>query len=80
MVGTWAKKSLIFEANIVQFMRPDHFLVSLIDQRDSIPIQCPFKFENMWLKDLMIINLIDKWWNEGPPMFRKHVYKYSKIF
>lgn len=37
------------------------------------PMRCPFKFENMWLKDQDLSRLIDIWWKgwkiEGSRMF-----------
>ncbi|XP_059064784.1 uncharacterized protein LOC131856859 [Cryptomeria japonica] len=42
---------LIFEAKVLAISGSDHFSVSLVLQKDGVPLRCPFKVEKMWLRE-----------------------------
>ncbi|XP_057857632.1 uncharacterized protein LOC131066802 [Cryptomeria japonica] len=50
LAGEWNLAPLIFEVEILAISGSDHFPVSLVVQRDGVPLICPFKVEKMWLR------------------------------
>ncbi|XP_059068682.1 uncharacterized protein LOC131078213 [Cryptomeria japonica] len=47
----WNLARLVFEAKFLAISGSDHFLVSLVVQKDGVPLRCPFKVEKMWLRE-----------------------------
>lgn len=62
----WIYSSTIWEASILPFTSLDHFPITLLLPNDNVPIQCPFKFEKMWLRDENLKELIAQWWSSAP--------------
>ncbi|XP_059073249.1 uncharacterized protein LOC131874050 [Cryptomeria japonica] len=63
VLGSLINFPFTLEASILPFSRSDHFPISLDIQREASPKRCPFKFENIWLKDDHILELLKEWWN-----------------
>ncbi|XP_059070751.1 uncharacterized protein LOC131860368 [Cryptomeria japonica] len=51
LVGDWNLAPLVFEAEFLANSSSDHFPISLVVQKDGIPLWCPFKVEKMWLRE-----------------------------
>ncbi|XP_057836467.1 uncharacterized protein LOC131046699 [Cryptomeria japonica] len=61
----WNLAPLVFEAEVLAISRSDHFPVSLVVQKDEVPLRCPFKVENMWLRELGFRDCVVGWWKEA---------------
>ncbi|XP_057814902.2 uncharacterized protein LOC131028604 [Cryptomeria japonica] len=47
----WNLAPLIFEVEVLAISDSSHFPVSLVLQKDGVPLRCPFKVEKMWLRE-----------------------------
>ncbi|XP_059073537.1 uncharacterized protein LOC131874265 [Cryptomeria japonica] len=61
--GTLINFPYTSDASILPFSGSDHFPIQLDIQGEVGSKRCPFKFENMWLKDDNILELLKEWWN-----------------
>lgn len=66
LAGDWNLSPLVFEAEVLAILGSDHFPVSLVVQKDEVPIRCPFKVEKMWLRELSFRDCVARWWKKGP--------------
>ncbi|XP_057829385.2 uncharacterized protein LOC131040463 [Cryptomeria japonica] len=66
LAGDWNLAPLIFEAEVLAISGLDHFPVSLVVQKDEVLLQCPFKVEKMWLRELGFRDQVVGWWKEAP--------------
>ncbi|XP_057842232.1 uncharacterized protein LOC131051668 [Cryptomeria japonica] len=62
------------DASILPFSGSDHFPIQLGIQGEVGPKRCPFKFENMCLKDDNILKLLKEWWNVAK-VSRSRIFK-----
>ncbi|XP_059078117.1 uncharacterized protein LOC131067935 [Cryptomeria japonica] len=62
----WNLAPLVFEAEVLVISGSDHFSVSLVVQKDEVPIRCPFKVEKMWIRELSFKERVVGWWKEAP--------------
>ncbi|XP_059073802.1 uncharacterized protein LOC131070546 [Cryptomeria japonica] len=62
----WNLAPLVFEAEVLAISGSDHFPVSLVVQKDEVPIRCPFKVEKMWIRESSFRDCVVGWWKEAP--------------
>ncbi|GLJ56609.1 hypothetical protein SUGI_1239030 [Cryptomeria japonica] len=74
VMGNLINFSYTLEASILPFSGSDHFPIQLGIMGKVGPKICPFKFENMWLKDDNILKLLKEWWNVAE-VFGFGIYK-----
>ncbi|XP_059067732.1 uncharacterized protein LOC131858499 [Cryptomeria japonica] len=66
LAGDWNLAPLVFEAEVLAISGSDHFPVSLVVQKDEVPIRCPFKVEKMWFREPSFRDRVVGWWKEAP--------------
>ncbi|XP_057823539.2 uncharacterized protein LOC131035830 [Cryptomeria japonica] len=66
LAGEWNLAPLVFEAEVLAISSLNHFLVSLVLQKDGVPLRCPFKMEKMWLREQGFSDQVVQWWKESP--------------
>ncbi|XP_059070202.1 uncharacterized protein LOC131859930 [Cryptomeria japonica] len=66
LAGDWNLAPLVFEAEVLAISGSDHFSVSLVVQKDEVPIRCPFKVEKMWIREPSFKEHVVGWWKEAP--------------
>ncbi|GLJ26421.1 hypothetical protein SUGI_0509500 [Cryptomeria japonica] len=67
--------------DILPILGLDHYPIQLSISEEVKPKRCPFKFEQMWLKDDKVLGLIEKWWKGtrflGSKLYRV-LYKFKR--
>ncbi|XP_059075301.1 uncharacterized protein LOC131875245 [Cryptomeria japonica] len=74
----WNLAPLVFEAEVLATSGSDHFPVSLVVQKDGVPLKCPFKVEKMWLRELGFRDQVVVWWKEAPVVEGFLVFQFFK--
>lgn len=61
----WNENAGAHETIILPFIGSKHYLMYFLFRLVEPPRGSPFKFENMWLRDNKIVDLIRGWWSEA---------------
>ncbi|GLJ20170.1 hypothetical protein SUGI_0366180 [Cryptomeria japonica] len=64
LYGDWSNNTNSLKEATLQYTRSDHFLVELSIWLEGRKVGAHFKFENMWLRDPSIMDLMKAWWDE----------------
>ncbi|XP_059070348.1 uncharacterized protein LOC131860020 [Cryptomeria japonica] len=76
--GNWNNELFMYEAEILPYIGSDHFLVLLRIKLEDPKGGSPFKFEDMWLRDPSLKELVHKWWMETRIGNQSKLYLFSK--
>lgn len=71
--GGLSELNYFLKAKPLPLSGSDHFPLQLNLSSDNAPKKCPFKFENMWIRDDNFLNLLEKWWSSS-------IFSGSKMF
>lgn len=69
---------LIFEVKILAISSSNHVPVSLVVQKDRVPLRCPFKVKMMWLREQGFRDQVVCWWKEAPVVDDFLAYQFFK--
>lgn len=74
----WDNVLHTFEAEILPYTWSNHYTMQMMIKSNVPKGGSPFKFENMWLKDASLRELVRRWWNEVKIGSHSKMYLFSK--